>query len=282
MTRATTMSTPDPLIDPILFARGMAVIRIFFGVILFANGLAKLEPSLARIDLGPYHANLVTSGGARGILNFEVNERRIREGAPWGTQVPGLQPFVNNVVLANWGSSSGSSSWLKWGSARCSWSGSPAAARRWSASASSCSWPWSMPRAIGGSLNSRTSMCPSSCWSWFPLAVCGAWMPGFCVVSLGFSTGRSDATCRSLPKAATPCYSWKEFPCRPLPISTVITSALPFRTNTPKSPRAPGRGFTESFAGVGNSFSWGDLTCDHANHAIAHSLSLLSAARIGQ
>jgi uncharacterized membrane protein YphA (DoxX/SURF4 family) len=91
------------LIDPVLFARGMAVIRVFFGVILLANGLAKLEPRLGRIDLGPYHANLVTRDGARNILNFEVNERRIREGAPRGTQVPGLRPFVNDVVLANWG-----------------------------------------------------------------------------------------------------------------------------------------------------------------------------------
>ncbi len=102
-TRATTKDTQDPLLDPILFARGMAVIRIFFGIILFANGLAKLEPSLGRIDLGPYHANLITRDGARGILNFEVNERRIREGAPQGTQVPGLKSFVNTVVLANWG-----------------------------------------------------------------------------------------------------------------------------------------------------------------------------------
>jgi uncharacterized membrane protein YphA (DoxX/SURF4 family) len=103
--QASTSSTltGSPAIDPLLFARGMAVIRIFFGIILFANGLAKLEPSLGRIDIGPYHANLVTLNGARGILNFEVNERRIREGAPQGTQVPGLRPFVNDVVLANWG-----------------------------------------------------------------------------------------------------------------------------------------------------------------------------------
>jgi uncharacterized membrane protein YphA (DoxX/SURF4 family) len=99
----STMTPHPPLIDPLLFARGMAVIRIFFGIILLANGLAKIEPSLGRIDLGPYHANLITRDGARGILNFEVNERRIREGAPQGTQVPGLKPFVNNVVLANWG-----------------------------------------------------------------------------------------------------------------------------------------------------------------------------------
>ena len=104
MTASTTIEAPPPsIIDPILFAKGMAVIRIFFGIILLANGLAKLEPSLGRIDAGAYHANLITRDGARGILNFEVNERRIREGAPQGTQVPGLKPFVNNVILANWG-----------------------------------------------------------------------------------------------------------------------------------------------------------------------------------
>src|SRR5687767_6652819 len=104
MTAPSTTTAPRAAsIDPILFAKGIAVIRIFFGIILLANGLAKLEPSLGRIDVGPYHANLVTRDGARGILNFEVNERRIREGAPQGTQVPGLKPLVNNVVLANWG-----------------------------------------------------------------------------------------------------------------------------------------------------------------------------------
>ncbi len=102
-TRSTTDVPAPPVIDPILIAKGMAVIRIFFGIILLANGLAKVEPALGRIDLGPYHANLVTREGARGILNFEINERRIREGAPQGTQVPGLKAFVNTVVLANWG-----------------------------------------------------------------------------------------------------------------------------------------------------------------------------------
>ncbi len=104
MSAVTPSASSEPgLIDATRFARGMAVIRIFFGIILLANGLAKLEPSLGRIDIGPYHANLVTLNGARNILNFEVNERRIRDGAPQGTQVPGLKPFVNDVVLANWG-----------------------------------------------------------------------------------------------------------------------------------------------------------------------------------
>ena len=68
MTTPTTIESPSPpVIDPILFARGMAVIRIFFGIILLTNGLAKLEPSLGRIEIGPYHANLITREGARGI-----------------------------------------------------------------------------------------------------------------------------------------------------------------------------------------------------------------------
>lgn len=91
------------MIDPRLFGWGMAVIRIFFGLIVFANGLAKLDSDLARIDIGAYHANLITIDGARGILNFETNQRQIRKDAPKGTQVPGLSRFVNNVVLKHWG-----------------------------------------------------------------------------------------------------------------------------------------------------------------------------------
>lgn len=37
------------------------------------------------------------------MLTFEVNERQLRKDAPKGTQVPGLKPFVNDVVLAHWG-----------------------------------------------------------------------------------------------------------------------------------------------------------------------------------
>jgi len=101
---SSRVETPEkPLIVPVLFARGMAIIRIFFGVIIFANGLAKLDPVFGQINLGPYHANLITRDGARGILNFEVNERQIRKDGPKGTQVPGLKPLVNDVVLAHWG-----------------------------------------------------------------------------------------------------------------------------------------------------------------------------------
>jgi uncharacterized membrane protein YphA (DoxX/SURF4 family) len=92
----------DRIIDGALFARGLAVLRIFFGLILLMNGLAKLDSDLGRIDIGWYHANLVTQDGARGILNFEVNNREIREGAPRGTQVPGLRWVTNDVILEHW------------------------------------------------------------------------------------------------------------------------------------------------------------------------------------
>lgn len=95
-------SPATPLLDPALFARGMAVIRIFFGIILFANGLAKLNADWGRVDIGAYHANLITQNGARSILNFEVNERQITRNAPKGTQVPYLKRFVNGFVLEHW------------------------------------------------------------------------------------------------------------------------------------------------------------------------------------
>lgn len=92
-----------PHLDPMTFAWGMTIIRIFFGIILFANGLAKLNSEWGRIDIGAYHANLITRSGARGILNFEVNERQIRKDAAKGTQVPVLRRFVNGFVLKHWG-----------------------------------------------------------------------------------------------------------------------------------------------------------------------------------
>jgi uncharacterized membrane protein YphA (DoxX/SURF4 family) len=83
-------------IDPIVFGRGLAALRIFFGLILFSNGLAKLL-GFTHIDVGPYSANLIGRDGARFILDFEVNERN------GGTDVPLLPTLVNDVVLANWG-----------------------------------------------------------------------------------------------------------------------------------------------------------------------------------
>ncbi|CAN5522635.1 hypothetical protein BH24CHL4_BH24CHL4_11610 [soil metagenome] len=94
-------STPQ-LIEGDLFARGMAVLRIFMGIIFLANGLAKVEPELGRIDVGWYHGNLITQNQSRQILDFEVNDRQVREGAPRGTQVPGVKWVANEVILEHW------------------------------------------------------------------------------------------------------------------------------------------------------------------------------------
>lgn len=99
-------SVPAPsveraFIDPRRFGQGMAIVRIFFGLIIFANGLAKLDASWAQIDIGAYHANLITRQGARNILNFETNQRQTSKTGK-GTQLPYLKRFVNNVVLAHW------------------------------------------------------------------------------------------------------------------------------------------------------------------------------------
>ena len=107
MTRAYESSFANstsgaPVLDAWLFARGMAIIRIFFGVILFANGVAKIDSSFGRIDIGAYHGNLITRDGARGILNFEVNNRQYKKDAEKGTQVPGLRRLTNDVVLEHW------------------------------------------------------------------------------------------------------------------------------------------------------------------------------------
>jgi len=75
--------------------RGIAALRIFVGLILFSNGLAKLF-SFRTIELGPYSAFLINRDEARGILDFEVNQRG------GGTDVPVIPSIVNDIVLPNW------------------------------------------------------------------------------------------------------------------------------------------------------------------------------------
>jgi hypothetical protein len=53
------------------FARGIAAFRIFFGLILFTNGLAKLF-EFRTIELGPYRSFLINKAEARRILEFET------------------------------------------------------------------------------------------------------------------------------------------------------------------------------------------------------------------
>jgi uncharacterized membrane protein YphA (DoxX/SURF4 family) len=90
------VSTAAPALDPGAFARALAALRIFFGLILFSNGLAKLL-SFTEVSIGPYKATLIDRPEARSILEFEVNRR-----GGDGTDLPLLKSFVNDLVLANW------------------------------------------------------------------------------------------------------------------------------------------------------------------------------------
>lgn len=79
-------------VSPLLMARGLAVLRIFFGVILFANGAAKLF-GFSAFTIGPYRANLVNLPIARAILAGDGGRR---------TEVPLVNGLVNEVILPNW------------------------------------------------------------------------------------------------------------------------------------------------------------------------------------
>lgn len=96
MTTTPTVGSDDGVgADTALLGRGLAVIRILFGVTFLANGLAKLF-ELHRIEFGPYLANLINRGDARFILDAEVN-RNARH------QLPLVGRIANDVVLAHWG-----------------------------------------------------------------------------------------------------------------------------------------------------------------------------------
>jgi uncharacterized membrane protein YphA (DoxX/SURF4 family) len=85
-----------PPADPVALGRGLAALRIFFGLILFANGLAKLL-EFRNVEIGPYRSFLVNRGEARAILDFETNRR-----GGDGTDVPGLKALVNDLLLPNY------------------------------------------------------------------------------------------------------------------------------------------------------------------------------------
>ena len=89
-------STVEPLVSPVVLGRGLAVLRIFVGIIFLANGLAKLTGE-RNIALGWYRGFLIVRNEARSILQFEVNERN-----GTGTMVPYLKRVVNDFILPNW------------------------------------------------------------------------------------------------------------------------------------------------------------------------------------
>lgn len=82
--------------DAGLLARGLAGLRIFFGLILFANGVAKLL-EFRTIETGPWKTFLINRDGARHVLAFETNKR-----GGDGSDVPLRKSVVNHVMLPNW------------------------------------------------------------------------------------------------------------------------------------------------------------------------------------
>jgi len=76
--------------------RGLAAFRVFFGLILLSNGLAKLL-DFRTVEIGPYRSFLIDRAEALQILDFEVNRR-----GGDGTDVPILKDLVNEVMLPSW------------------------------------------------------------------------------------------------------------------------------------------------------------------------------------
>ena len=78
--------------------RGLAVVRIFFGAIFLANGLAKVF-GWSRVALGDYYVgNLINRPESRRILDSLANKDR-----PGTAQLPGIRRVANELVLDNWG-----------------------------------------------------------------------------------------------------------------------------------------------------------------------------------
>jgi uncharacterized membrane protein YphA (DoxX/SURF4 family) len=97
--RATAEDASVGLPSARLLARGLAALRIFVGLILFANGLAKLT-GITTITIGAYQANLIDRDATRFILRYEGLENPANGGP--GTEVPGLKSVVR-FLLDNFG-----------------------------------------------------------------------------------------------------------------------------------------------------------------------------------
>lgn len=101
-TEPTTGTQAAPMLDSVLIGRGLAVIRVFFGLILFANGIAKVF-EFTRVAVGQWWiTNLIDRPGAQSILNSLANKDR-----PGTTMLPGLRWVANELILDNW-------EWFQW------------------------------------------------------------------------------------------------------------------------------------------------------------------------
>ena len=92
-------TTGGVLPTPRTLGKGLAALRVFMGVVVFADGLAKLF-GFSKIHVGPYVANLIDLDATRFILKFEVFQDKA--GGQQGTGIPGLRP-VARLMLDHWG-----------------------------------------------------------------------------------------------------------------------------------------------------------------------------------
>jgi len=88
-------ATASPLPSARSFAKGLALLRGFLGLVFLLNGLAKLLDFHA-VTIGPYVANLINRGDTRFILTVEANKNARHP-------LPGIRPLVNDVFLAHFG-----------------------------------------------------------------------------------------------------------------------------------------------------------------------------------
>lgn len=98
----TTGARTVPWLDPVQIGRGLAAIRIFFGLILFANGIAKVF-EFRRVAIGEWWITfLIDRSFARSILDSLANKDR-----PGTKMLPGLRWVANELILDNW-------EWFQW------------------------------------------------------------------------------------------------------------------------------------------------------------------------
>jgi len=88
-------ATASPLPSARSFAKGLALLRGFLGLVFLLNGLAKLLDFHA-VTVGPYVANLINRGDTGFILDLEANKNARHA-------LPGIRPLVNDVFLAHFG-----------------------------------------------------------------------------------------------------------------------------------------------------------------------------------
>ena len=95
-TATASASSTEPLVSPAALGRGLAVLRMFVGIIFLANGFTKVTGERV-VEIGWYLGVLISRDEARNILDFEVNQRNRT-----GTGVPYLKDVVNDFILPNW------------------------------------------------------------------------------------------------------------------------------------------------------------------------------------